>query len=104
MQFSPTWYLLEQEGLLAQACLCNGLTALRRANLGDKKGLFYSAFFELSIGFERVLKLVLILDHMARNQLVPPDSKTVEDYGHKLRALFDAANAVCAARNVTALD
>ena len=36
MQFSPTWYLLEQEGLLAQACLCNGLTALRRANLGDK--------------------------------------------------------------------
>lgn len=104
MRFSPTWYLLEQEGLLAQACLCNGLTALRRANLGDKKGPFYSAFFELSIGFERVLKLVLILDHMARNQLVPPDSKTVEDYGHKLRALFDAAKAVCAARNVTELD
>ena len=41
---------------------------------------------------------------MARNQLVPPDSKTVEDYGHKLRALFDAAKAVCTARNVTALD
>ena len=39
MAFSPTWFLLEQEGLLAQACLCNGLTALRRANLGDKKGL-----------------------------------------------------------------
>lgn len=104
MKFTPTWYLLEQEGLLAQACLCNGLTALRRANLGDKKGLFYSAFFELSIGFERVLKLVLILDHMARNQLVPPDSKTVEDYGHKLRALFDAAKAICATRSVTALD
>lgn len=104
MAFSPTWFLLEQEGLLAQACLCNGLTALRRANLGDKKGLFYSAFFELSIGFERVLKLILILDHMARNQLVPPDSKTVEDYGHKLRSLFDAAKGVCAAHGVTALD
>ena len=104
MAFSPTWFLLEQEGLLAQACLCNGLTALRRANLGDKKGLFYSAFFELSIGFERVLKLILILDHMARNQLVPPDSKTVEDYGHKLRSLFDAAKGACAAHGVTALD
>lgn len=104
MAFSATWFLLEQEGLLAQACLCNGLTALRRANLGDKKGLFYSAFFELSIGFERVLKLILILDHMARNQLVPPDSKTVEDYGHKLRSLFDATKAVCAAHGVTALD
>jgi hypothetical protein len=51
-----------------------------------------------------VLKLVLILDHMARNQLVPPDSKTVEDYGHKLRSLFDATKAVCAAHGVTALD
>ena len=104
MAFSPTWFLLEQEGLLAQACLCNGLTALRRANLGDKKGLFYSAFFELSIGFERVLKLILILDHMARNQLIPPDSKTVEDYGHKLRSLFDAAKGACAAHGGTALD
>lgn len=104
MAFSPTWFLLEQEGLLAQACLCNGLTALRRANLGNKKGLFYSAFFELSIGFERVLKLVLILDHMARNQLVPPGSKTVEDYGHKLRSLFDASKAVCATHSVTVLD
>lgn len=104
MAFSATWVLLEQEGLLAQACLCNGLTALRRANLGDKKGLFYSAFFELSIGFERMLKLVMILDHMARNQLVPPDSKTVEGYGHRLRSLFDAAKAVCAAHGVTALD
>lgn len=63
MAFSATWFLLEQEGLLAQACLCNGLTALRRANLGDKKGLFYSAFFELSIGFERVLKSGLALAH-----------------------------------------
>lgn len=45
MAFSATWFLLEQEGLLAKACLCNGLTALRHANLGDKKGLFYSAFF-----------------------------------------------------------
>lgn len=68
MAFSPTWFLLEQEGLLAQACLCNGLTALRRANLGDKKGLFYSAFFELSIGFERVLKLALIQDHMTNHK------------------------------------
>lgn len=104
MAFSATWFLLEQEGLLAQACLCNGLTALRRANLGDKKGLFYSAFFELSIGFERVLKLILILDHMAHKKLVPPDSKTVEDYGHKLRSLFDATKAVCATHGVTVLD
>lgn len=32
MPFSETWFLLEQEGLLAQVYLCNGLTALRCAN------------------------------------------------------------------------
>jgi len=101
MVFSETWFLLEQEGLLAQACLCNGLTALRRVNLGDKKGLFYSAFFELSIGFERTMKLVL--DHMARNNLTPPDSKTVEGYGHKLLPLYDAMKAVCTTHGGNAL-
>ena len=104
MALSSTWFLLEQEGLLCHACLCNGLTALRRANLGDKKGLFYSAFFELSIGFERMLKLVLILDHMARNQLVPPDGKRVRGYSHKLSALFAGAKVICTARRVIALD
>lgn len=102
--FSDTWFLLQQEGYLAHSCLCNGLTALRQANIGDKKGLFYSAFFELSIGFERTLKLILILNHMARNQLVAPDSKTVEHYGHKLIALFDSARAICTARGLAALD
>lgn len=104
MAFSATWFLLEQEGLLAQACLCNGLTALRRANLGDKKGLFYSAFFELSIGFERVLKLVLILDHMANNKLAPPPSKYIEGFRHDLIRLFDATKTVCTTRGLTFLD
>lgn len=104
MAFSATWFLLQQEGLLAQACLCNGLTALRRANLGDKKGLFYSAFFELSIGFERVLKLALILDHMANNKLAPPPSNYIESFRHDLIRLFDATKTVCTARGLAFLD
>lgn len=104
MVYSPTWFLLKQEGLLEQACLCNGLTALRHANLGDKKGLFYSALFELSIGFERLLKLILILDHMANNKLAPPPSKYIAGFRHDLIRLFDATKAVCAARGLTFLD
>lgn len=102
--FSATWFLLEQEGLLAQACLCNGLTALRRANLGEKKGLFYSAFFELSIGFERMLKLILILDHMANNKLAPQPSKNIAGFGHDLFRLFDATKAICTVRGLNFLD
>lgn len=103
MPFSETWFLLEQEGLLAQACLCNGLTALRNANLGIKKGLFYSAFFELSIGFERTMKLILILEHMAKNNLTPPDSNTIKSYGHKLISLFDSTKIVCATNGLNSL-
>lgn len=77
MALSATWFLLQQEGLLAEACLCNGLTALRHANLGDKKARFYSAFFELSIGFERLMKLIIIIDHMAKHNLTPPNSNVI---------------------------
>ena len=44
-------------------------------NLGNKKGLFYFAFFDLSIGFERTMKLILIFDHMARHNLILSASK-----------------------------
>ena len=104
MSRSETWFLLEQEGYLARSCLCNGLSALRKANLGNKKGFFYSAFFELSIGFERTMKLILIIDHMAKNKLVPPDHKTVENYKHDLLKLFGATKDICIARNLTTLD
>ena len=104
MMFTPTWYLLQQEGFLAQACLCNGLTALRQANLGDNKGRFYPAFFQLSIGFERVLKLVLILDHMANHELQTPETKMIQKYQHRLCMLFDATKSICTARGITARD
>jgi hypothetical protein len=103
LSFSPTWFLLQQEGFLSQACLCNGLTALANANIGDKKGLYYSAFFELSIGLERMMKLIIILDHMAQNELAPPNSQTIEQYQHKLNALFKATYDICSARGLTSL-
>lgn len=99
MSFSPTWYLLEQEGLLSQACLCNGLTALRNASLGEKKGLYYSAFFELYNGFERLMKLIVVIDHMAQNDLSLPNEPTIKKYGHKLKALFAATKAICERAN-----
>jgi hypothetical protein len=50
---SESFVLFQQEGFLARSSLLAGLNALRKANIDDtNKGLFYSAFFELSIGFE----------------------------------------------------
>lgn len=103
--FTPTFHVLEQEGFLAQACLCNGLTALRHANLGEnQKGLFYSAFFELSIGFERTMKLIVILDHLGRHNLIPPPKNTIEGLGHGLVRLFAEAKKIGSSFGNDALD
>lgn len=87
---SEPFALFQQEGFLARSSLLTGLNALRKANVDDtNKGLFYSAFFELSIGFERLMKLVLVIDHMAKNDLNPmTDQELKSKYGHKIQSLY----------------
>jgi hypothetical protein len=103
--FTQTFHVLEQEGFLAQACLCNGLTALRHANLGEtQKGLFYSAFFELSIGFERMMKLIVILDHMGRHDLAPPAKNRIEGFRHDLVKLFAEVKEIGTSLGIEVLD
>lgn len=87
---SESFALFQQEGFLARSSLLAGFNALRKANVDDtNKGLFYSAFFELSIGFERLMKLVLVIDHMARNDLCPmTDQELKNKYGHKIESLY----------------
>ena len=72
---------------------------MRQANVGDKKGLYYSAFFELSIGFERLMKLIIIIDYMADNKLSFPEPKAIESFGHKLNELLEATKLVCQRRS-----
>ncbi len=90
------WHLLEQEGFLARSCLCTGLTVLRNANIGDKKGLFYTAFFELSVGLERMMKLLIVLDHLADYRCAGPDEKVIKKYGHQLLKLWHVAQQLAA--------
>jgi hypothetical protein len=92
--FEPTFLFLSQEGALIRECLGQGLTAIRGANLG-KEGLYYQAFFNLSIGLERLMKLTILLDHMAKNNLaVPPQKIFKTTYGHDLDSLFKTVSAL----------
>lgn len=51
---------LLQECYLTQSSVLSGIEFLIKANLYDNKdGLFYSSFFNLSIGIERFLKNAL---------------------------------------------
>lgn len=88
----PSYALLLREGHLFHSCLSQGMTSIAAADR-ESPGACYSAFFNLSIGLERLLKVVLIIDHMAKNELRLPDLAVVKDYGHSLGKLFSAAQA-----------
>lgn len=100
--FSPEFYALQQEGFLLSTSLAAGLTALRRAS-GQDKGSYYSAFFSLSIGLERLLKTALIIDHMVDNELSPPELPAVKAYGHRIASLHVQVASIALRRGSTPL-
>ena len=90
-QFPASFLLLQQEGYLIHSCLTSGLTDLRGANVHNKGG-FYSALFNLSIGIERLLKAIFIIDHMLKHSLSAPSKKQLKkDYGHRVIDLYNSA-------------
>jgi hypothetical protein len=85
--FSSEWHLVHQESSLVSSCIFKGLTDLRLANI-TQKGLFYTAFYNLAIGLERLMKLTLIIDHMQANNLTCPKSDYIRGLGHNLTELL----------------
>ena len=104
--FGEKFVLLQQEGFLTQSSLCQGLTNLRKANMGDKeKGLFYSAFFQLSVGIERLMKLTILLDYMLENELsVMTDKQLKNQYGHKIKDLYSAIKTIAIRHEISVDD
>jgi hypothetical protein len=95
MSFQNSFILLQQEGWLFRTALAQGLTSLRNANLSEK-GMYYAAFFGLSIGLERLFKIIIILEYMTKHELNAPTISELKRYGgksgHDLKKLF---NVVC---------
>jgi len=75
-----------KEAGLASSSLEHGLTILRNANF-SRKGDYYQAFFQLSIGLERLMKLILIENHYGSENNFP-SNKILRGYGHKLTDLY----------------
>ncbi len=100
MSFGPAFAALQSEGFLAQGCLAAGLTALRNAQFPDKAS-FYTGFFQLSIALERVLKLVLIIEHMRNNRFRPPSKADIEHFRHNLVRLYQECEPVAVSIGVT---
>ena len=89
--YSPQWIALCREAAIASQSISAGLTALRRANYAAT-GLYSHAFFSLSIGLERLLKLIFIIDHTIQYNLTYPTEQDLRRrFGHDLEKLFTNA-------------
>lgn len=84
------YLLLVQEGHLTRSALIGGLDSIRKSNVDDNsRGLFYSGLFQLATGFERLMKIVFILDYKINNDFKNPSDKELRRFSHNIRGLFD---------------
>ncbi len=80
--------LLQREAAMSSMSLGVGLTHLRKYDF-VKPEYFYSSLFSITIGLERLMKLIVIYDHRIKNNGQFPNNKLLKhEYGHKLNDLF----------------
>lgn len=82
--------LLIQEAHLTKNTLLSGFDSLLKANLFQgNDGFFYSSFFNLSIGMERLMKLAVVTHYMLKNNYQAPTIKQLKkDFGHDIETLY----------------
>jgi hypothetical protein len=96
----PEWHAIGRECALVRHLIGSGITALGQANYADKRGEYYTAFFGLSVGLERLVKLILVADYAISNGGRMPPESVVRGFGHKLIALADAAEDIAVRRKL----
>lgn len=85
---SPQHQAIQREAQLAAEQVAHGVTVLGKANFAEQ-GLYSQAFFSLSIGFERIGKLVYIANHALNNEgRFPTDADLKREFGHDISKLF----------------
>jgi hypothetical protein len=94
MEFSNSFLILQKEGYLIRSALTSGLTALRNSNIGNKEN-YYTGFFELAIGLERLMKTIIIINLMAKDGL----SESVQlnlrkEFDHNLLDLYTSCTSL----------
>lgn len=95
--FDKKFTLLAQEAHLAKNTLLSGFDLLLKANFfKNTDGYFYSAFFHLSIGMERILKLAVITHYMLGNDYRSPTVKQLKkNLGMMLVSSIASAKSLC---------
>jgi hypothetical protein len=88
---------MAQEGHLMGASFLNGFGLFHQSSF-DRPGSFYSTFFQLSTGLERLMKIVVILDHKTKNALENPSDKQLRALGHSIVDCYIACKVIAGER------
>ena len=86
--FTEKERILANEAALTASLLGNGLNSLRRADMYNK-GLYYQAFFSLSIGIERLLKIIVVGRYRCEHDGEFPANINLRKFGHDLLKLCE---------------
>jgi hypothetical protein len=94
--------LLNNEASLAAMSLSQGLTFLRKHDF-IKKSYALHAFFSLSIGLERLMKLTLIYDYRLKNNNSFPTNNFLKGFGHHIINLYEESKKIANSLNQSSL-
>ena len=96
MIYSTTFSLLLNESLLAKSAISDELRTLKQAGFDDVyPGKFYSSFFHLSIGLERLMKLVYVTEYMLCNGMKPPNNDILKKkFSHNLKDQYQTIKSI----------
>ena len=93
VMFGAQWRAMQREAQLAAEQAAHGVTVLGRANHAQT-GFYTQAFFALSIGLERMGKLIFLADHAIRNGGAFPTDQDLRKIGHDLGSLLDKCEEI----------
>lgn len=97
----PSAHSIGRETSLACHLIGAGVTALGKANYADKFGEYYTAFFGLSVGIERLAKLILVAEYSIVHNGKMPEEKIIRGFGHKLLTLCDKVESISEEQDLT---
>jgi len=83
--------LLLKEAGLASTCIGQGLTILRKANFVNDWN-YYQSFLLLTIGIERLLKIIIITKFRVDNNGLFPTDNYLKNLGHDIKKLIKTVN------------
>lgn len=82
----------QKQAIGRESALCCNLIGIGVTNLGradyTNMGHYYTAFFCLTVGLERMAKLALVADYAIEKRAMPSPSY-LKNYGHELDVLFE---------------